>query len=151
VVHRYERFGDRAEFELGWLAFGMLLGFGYLLQPSVTVQALMPPWFVYVWAAAFLAGGVVGLWSMPRTFSLVWSRYYWGLVGERTGHGLQVAAVSTLAVAVVYIWTRTPHAPFPVLSLALVGVWMTIALRRIVRVTQIIKAMAGDKGEGTNG
>jgi hypothetical protein len=153
MVHRFERPTDRVEFEIGWLAFGMLLGLGYLsTEPSAAVRAILPAWFAYVWATAFLLGGLVGMWSMRRTFVAPnWNRYYWGLAGERAGHTLHAAAVSTLAVAAVYLWRRAPGTPFPVLSLALVGVWLAIALRRIVRTTQIIKAMNEIEGEAADG
>jgi hypothetical protein len=148
VRPRGERPTDRLEFEHGWLAFGMLLGIGYLTtEPSAAVRALLPVWFAYIWAACFLAGGLIGLVGID--FSLRWSdrNRYWGMVLERTGHGLHCAAVSTLGVAALYIWQRTPGAAFPVLSLALVAVWMAVTLRRIVRVTQIVKSMTDDESE----
>lgn len=155
MVHRHERLTDRAEFELGWLAFGLLLGVGYLLSgPSPAIAAVLPTWFAYLWAAAFLLGAVAGFTAMRATFSLSWHRYYWGLAGERAGHTLHAGAVSTLGVAVVYAWLRfdpqgpARHGPFPVLGVALAVVWMSVTLRRIVRITQIIKAMAALADQG---
>jgi len=153
------------EFELGWLAFGFLLGIGYLSTgPSPAVRALLPAWLSYVWAAAFLLGGLVGAWGTRGAFTLVQGERYWSLAAERAGHGLQAGAASTLGIAAVYVWLRSPDpdgpgpltAPaFPVLALALVAVWMAVALRRIVRVTQILHTMTkhehsedGNDGDG---
>lgn len=139
---------DRLEFEHGWLLFGMLLGLGYLTtEPSAAVRALLPAWFAYAWAAAFLVGGMAG--AAGIDLSLRWAlRFrYWGLVLERAGHGMHCGAVSTLGVAAIYVWMRTPGGQLPVLSLALVAVWMAVTLRRIVRITQIVKAMTASGSE----
>lgn len=149
---------DRAEFEYGWLAFGFLLGVGYLVQPPATVRLLLPAWFTYVWAAAFLIGALAGTWGawVEQRRSLDTHRY-WPLAAERAGLGLHVGAVSTLGVAVVYIWLHVPvvdgvRVPFPVLALSMVAVWMAVAIRRIVRVTRAIKTMTTNgEGEGSDG
>lgn len=148
---------DRLEFEAGWLAFGFVSGIGYLVTPAdVVVRALLPHWFTYAWAAAFLLGGLVGFTALPATFSIVGRRRYWGLAGERAAMGLQAAAVSTLGVALVYLWMNAPaplgvRGAFPLLSLTLAAVWLAVALRRIVRTTQIIRSMTeGSEGEGVD-
>lgn len=145
---------ERIEFELGWLAFGFLVGLSFLtyVQP-VSVSALLPAWFVPVWAVCWLIGALLGVPGALASLALGRSRRYWGYVGERAGLSLHAVAALAWAASSIYLWaywpnTEMPHPPFPIIIVGLSATWVVVTLRRIVRTTITIKAMTAPEPEG---
>ena len=137
----FARWPDRLEFQLGWALLGTLIGLGYAVDGvSSAASALLPSWALGAWVAALLLSGLCELGAaLVGATTVRRGRRDWALIVERAAITLQSLSVLTIGLAAVYVWDQTPAAPFPVVGVSLILVWLAINARRDRRIASLTK------------